>query len=131
MWPGDAAVRVLVVDDEPYVAELIQQTLESEGHRCITAACTDEAGRAIEAGGVEAMTLDLCMPGGRAVGWLETLAGDHPDLARRTLVVSGSNVTARDRERIEACGAGFLAKPFRLERLKDAFRGQIASSKAD
>jgi DNA-binding NtrC family response regulator len=124
-------VRVLVVDDEPYVVELIRQTLESEGHRCITAASAEEAGRAIEAGGVEAMTLDLCMPGGRAVGWLEALSRNHPDLARRTLVVSGSNVTDRDRERIEACGAGLLPKPFRLERLKDAFRGQIASPKAD
>lgn len=124
-------MRVLVVDDEPYVAELIRQTLESDGHRCITAASAEEAGRAIEGGGVEAMTLDLCMPGGRAVGWLETLFRNHPDLARRTLVVSGSNVTDLDRKRIEACGAGFLAKPFRLERLKDAFRGQIASPKAD
>jgi DNA-binding NtrC family response regulator len=120
-----------VVDDEPYVAELIRQTLESEGHQCIAAASSDEAGRAIEAGGVEALTLDLCMPGGRAVGWLESLARNHPHLARRTLVVSGSNVSDRDRERIAACGAGFLAKPFRLERLKDAFRGQIASATAD
>jgi DNA-binding NtrC family response regulator len=124
-------LRVLVVDDEPYVAELIRQTLESEGHHCITAASAEEAGRAIDAGGVEAMTLDLCMPGGRSVEWLEALSGNHPELARRTLVVSGSNVTARDRERIEACGAGFLSKPFRLERLKDAFRGQIASPMAD
>lgn len=124
-------MRVLVVDDEPYVADLIQQTLESEGHRCIAAASSDEAGRAIDAGGVEAMTLDLCMPGGRVIEWLEVLTRNHPDLARRTLVVSGASVTDRERERIGACGAGFLAKPFRLERLKDIFRGQIASAAAD
>jgi DNA-binding NtrC family response regulator len=124
-------MRVLVVDDETYVADLIRQTLESEGYRCITAASADEAGRAIDAGGVEAMTLDLCMPGGRAVGWLETLARDHPRLARRTLVISGSNVSDTEKERIAACGAGFLAKPFRLERLKDALRGQIGSAGAD
>ena len=124
-------MRVLVVDDEPYVAELIQQTLESQGHRCIAAASSDEASRAIDAGGVEAMTLDLCMPGGRVIEWLEVLTRNHPDLARRTLVVSGAKVTDLDQERIAACGAGFLAKPFRLERLKDSFRGQIASADAD
>ena len=124
-------MRVLVVDDEPYVAELIQQTLESEGHRCIAAASSDEAGRAIDAGGVEAMTLDLGMPGGRVIEWFEALTRNHPDLARRTLVVSGANVTDLEQERIAACGAGFLAKPFRLERLKDSFRGQIASAAAD
>jgi DNA-binding response OmpR family regulator len=120
-----------VVDDEPYVAELIQRTLEAEGHRCIVAANSDEAGRAVEAGGVDAMTLDLCMPGGGALDWLEALGEKDPGLVCRTLVVSGSNVTDRDRARIAGCGAGFLEKPFRLERLKDAFRAQTASGTPD
>lgn len=119
-------MRVLVVDDEPYVAELIREVLESEGHECVVAGCTEEADRRVEAGGIEAITLDACMPGRSGIEWLESLASSRPALARRTLVVSGTHLSPRDLERVSRCGAGFLAKPFRLERLKDAFRSQVA-----
>jgi DNA-binding NtrC family response regulator len=121
---NEIAVRVLVIDDEPYVAELIRQLLASEGHEGVVAGSVEEADAVLLGGGVEAITLDVCMPGRRAIGWLEALAAARPALARRTLVISGSGPAPRDLERISRCGAGFLAKPFRVERFREAFRSQ-------
>jgi DNA-binding NarL/FixJ family response regulator len=74
---------------------------------------------------VDAVTLDLCMPGQPGMNWLEEIALSRPDLARSTLVVTGSHLDAELVERLARCGAGVLAKPFTLEHLAEAVRSQI------
>jgi DNA-binding response OmpR family regulator len=115
-------VTILVVEDEPYVAELLQETLEGEGNRCILAADASGADRVLATSAVEAITLDLMIPGRDGLAWLETLAESRPDLARRTLVVTGSALGAAERARVAAVGARILAKPFRIEQLLDRLR---------
>jgi DNA-binding response OmpR family regulator len=115
-------VTILVIEDEPYVAELLQETLEGEGNRCILAANADGADRVLAAGPIEAITLDLMIPGRNGLEWLETLASRRPDLARRTLVVTGSALGRIERDRIAAVGSCILPKPFRIEQLLTRLR---------
>ena len=116
---------VLVIDDDISVAEVIRRVLTNEGHRCALATSTDEADQILACGGVDAQTLDLTMPGRDGLDWLEIVAGRDPVLARRTLVVTGNVVDRDDLNRIRRCGAGYLAKPFRLETLVEALRQQV------
>jgi CheY-like chemotaxis protein len=118
-------LHVLVIDDEKAVADLIRRVLSDAGHQCTLAASTDEADGILSIGGIDALTLDLAMPETRGLDWLETLAARDPALAQRTLVVSGS-ASQGDLERLRRWGAGFLAKPFKLEQLAEAFAKQIA-----
>jgi two-component system OmpR family response regulator len=115
-------VTILVVEDEPYVAELLQETLEGEGNRCVVASDASGADRALATSPVEAITLDLSIPGRDGLAWLETLAATRPDLARHTLVVTGSALGRVERDRVAAVGARILAKPFRIEQLLDRLR---------
>lgn len=123
-------MTILVVEDEPYVAELLQETLEGEGNRCILATDANGADRILATGAVEAITLDLMIPGRDGLGWLETLAASRPDLARRTLVVTGSALGRTERDRVAAVGARILAKPFRIEHLLDRLR-EVLPKKPD
>lgn len=118
-------VRFLVVEDETYIAELIQVALELWGNSCALAHDAEQADRLLSEQSVEALTVDLGMPGRCGLDWLESVARSQPELARRTLVITGMELRRESVERVARCGAGVLAKPFTLERLRDAVRTQI------
>lgn len=119
-------MHVLIVEDESLVAELIRQALERKGVTCLLAGSADEADRLLGENEVDAVTLDLGMPGRPGLDWLESVAGTRPELARKTLVITGLDLDAELVRRLACCGAGILAKPFTLDGLDDAFRSQIA-----
>ena len=119
-------MNILVVEDEQPVAEMLCRALEQLGNSCISAHNAESAWQMLEQHPVDAVTLDLCMPGTPGMNWLERVAADRPELARSTLVITGSHLDAALVERLARCGAGVLAKPFTLENLADAVRAQIA-----
>lgn len=60
--PGGRAVRVLVVDDEPSVRELLADILTDEGHAVETAPLAEEALRRLEVGAFDLLVTDMSMP---------------------------------------------------------------------
>jgi DNA-binding response OmpR family regulator len=118
-------MKILVVEDEGYVADLLRRALEDLGNSCCLARDTLAADELLREAAVDAVTLDLCMPGRDGLVWLESMAERRPELARRTLVITGLPLAAESVERVARCGAGVLAKPFTLEGLHDALRCQL------
>jgi two-component system OmpR family response regulator len=118
-------VHILVVEDETMVAEMLSRALEQLGNSCVVAANTAAAEAVLEETSVDAVTLDLTMPGRDGLSWLEGMAGLRPDLAKKTLVITGRPLEPPAVERLARCGAGLLAKPFTLDSLKDAVRAQL------
>ena len=118
-------MKILIVEDEQPVAEMLCRALEALGNSCICANDADSATAVLRKHPVDAVTLDLCMPGRQGLNWLEDVAAVRPDLARSTLVITGSHLDAGLVERLARCGAGVLAKPFTLESLAEAVRCQI------
>ena len=55
--------RILVVDDEPDIAELIRYELSKEGFAVSTAPDSEEAFRNIKTGDFALIILDLVLPG--------------------------------------------------------------------
>jgi len=116
---------ILVVEDEAPVAEVLRTALETEGNSCLLARTADQAARLLDRHSVDAMTLDLGIPGIGGLEWLESIAEDWPDLAHKTLVITGRPLAPEDITRLARCGAGLLAKPFTLETLNEAVRTQL------
>ncbi len=110
-------MNVLVLDDEFQIASVIREVLEDHGHHCYVAARTDDAERLLAAVAVDALTLDQRMPGREGIDWLEELAVRTPHLARRTLLITGSDLDGRQRWRLARMGVPVLAKPFRIAEL--------------
>ena len=117
-------MRVLVVEDDRHVAELIARGLSEIGISCIVAEDVESAERLLPATRVDGLTLDLGMPGRHGLDWLETVARERPDLARRTVVITGLDLGPEVAQRLARCGASVLAKPFTLEGLHRAVRSQ-------
>ena len=110
-------MTVLVIDDDPNVTEMIRDALQSNGYRCLVASSAEEADAQLAANEVDGVTLDLRMPGRSGLEWLETLESVRPGLARKTLLVTGSQLGPDQIRQLRRCGATLLFKPFCIERL--------------
>lgn len=102
--------EVLIVDDEPYIRNILSRFLTDAGHRCVTAANVDEGLKLLGANNISLILLDLMMPKKSGVAMLHKVREQCPDVV--VLVVS-----ALDRQKLAAglieLGAyGYITKPF-------------------
>ena len=104
--------RLLVVDDDPVVLNLVQIRLQSGGHRVISAVDPDEALRVVDERGLpDVAVLDVSMPG---MSGLELLAQlrQRPGAESLPAVFLSARVQPQDVEAGRALGATYLTKPF-------------------
>jgi DNA-binding response OmpR family regulator len=104
--------RVLVVDDDAAVRELITVNLELAGFVVASAEDGVAALAAVDAFGPDLVTLDVMMP---RLGGFETLERlrAHPRTASIPVVMVTSRTRAADRARAEELGvAAYVTKPF-------------------
>ena len=104
-----AHARILVVEDEPRLGELLRLYLERDGHAVTVVGDGRAAIDAVEADGVDLVVLDLMLPGLGGEAVLEAIR-DHGDIP--VLIASAKR---SDAERIAGLRMGaddYLAKPF-------------------
>jgi cyclic di-GMP phosphodiesterase len=110
------APRVLVVDDEPYIRELIQRSLELEGYECDAAVHAEAALAALEAhDGYQLLVSDIQMPGMSGMELLALVRQRYPDLA--VLMVTGVDDRKVGIQALRLGAFGYLIKPFDLNEL--------------
>lgn len=102
--------RVLIVDDDPKLLNMLRRTLTYEGLHVVTAADGNAALAEIQAHRPDLIVLDWMMPGLSGIGVLERMRA----LGDKTLVLM---LTARDavENRVEGLDSGaddYLVKPF-------------------
>ncbi|MBN1686889.1 MAG: sigma-54-dependent Fis family transcriptional regulator [Spirochaetales bacterium] len=119
--------EILVVDDEPYVAESLASVLTSANLQNV-AVCTDPA-RALELAGelmIKVLLLDLNMPGIPGRKLLEIVKGDHPNIT--VIVVTASNELSTAVECMRLGAFDYLVKPVEPSRLVGAVKRAIELS---
>lgn len=107
-----AQARVLVVDDEAEIADLVRDLLEGAGHEVATAESGAVALAMLAEVRFDAIVSDLHMPEiDGAVLWREVRARDAA-LARRMLFVTGDTLSPSVRQFLDDTRCPGLAKPF-------------------
>ncbi|MFC4033401.1 response regulator transcription factor [Streptomyces polygonati] len=121
--PDGSPVRVLVVDDEPDLTEVLAGVLRYEGWQVRTAG--DVASALAQSGTFEpdAVVLDIMLPDGNGLAALRELRAARPEVCVLFL-------TARDavEDRIAGITAGgddYVTKPFSLEEVLARLRGLL------
>jgi CheY-like chemotaxis protein len=125
--------RVLVIDDDPAVRSVIQLVLEREGH-AVTVASDGRAGlKALDAGAVDLLIVDIFMPGMDGLETIRAVQQEHAGLP--VIVISGSSIfsaseTAPDflMMAIKLGAVRGLRKPFRPNDLIDAVRDCLGAA---
>lgn len=106
------AMRILLVDDEPFNLELLQQELEGFGFDLRTAANGQEALDQIEAEPPDMLFLDLMMPVMDGFNVLERLQAHEQWRTIPVVIISASDDLANIVRGIELGAVDFLPKPF-------------------
>ena len=111
-------MRILIVDDEPAVAEALAEAVKLQGHVPAVARSGAEGLAAIEAQAPEAVFLDLVMPGLSGVDLLAKIRQSHPDLP---IVVVTGRAAPLDLDKVRALGVtDIVEKPWVLKQLDEA-----------
>lgn len=122
---GEPALRpptVLVIEDEPNIAEAIRFILQRAGWPVATHDRGSDALECIEAIAPRLVILDVMLPGGSGFDILQALRG-HPRLADIPVIMLTAKGQMPERERAERIGASlFMSKPFSNAALLDAVR---------
>ena len=113
-----AGVRMLFVDDELALHGAVRSYARARGFTVVTAADGAAALAAARAAEFDAVVCDLRMNGLDGPALFEILRREHPDLAARTLFITGDLMSASSRSFLESTGQPVLAKPFDLELLE-------------
>ncbi len=127
-WPRilpRAANRILVVEDEPTVARLIADVLGDEGFLVDVLLDGNEA---LEQAGRENYDLVICdmkMPGLDGQHFYKGLVQAGNRLSERFLFVTGDVVSQHTQRFMERHNLPHVAKPFRMEELKDQVHGLL------
>lgn len=103
--------RVLVVDDESEVAEVLREILELAGHRVEVAASGESALRLLAAAEFDIVLSDMRMPGMDGAKLYDALCVRHPALARRFALVTGDTLSDHS-EFLRRTAIPCLSKPF-------------------
>ncbi|MGF1447011.1 MAG: ATP-binding protein [Pikeienuella sp.] len=103
--------RVLVIDDEIEVAEVISEMLADLGFAVETCHSGETALERIATGSFDAILSDVKMPGLDGPALLTRLVRERPGAALRLGFVTGDTMGDRAQEFLAGCGRPHLAKP--------------------
>jgi two-component system NtrC family sensor kinase len=108
------APTVLIVDDEPDLADLIADMVHAMGYRAMTAASGHQAQRLFDGRNqhVDAILCDIRMPDGDGPGLYDWLAAHRPDLTRRIGFVTGDTLGPSAGRFLARTGCPVIEKPF-------------------
>jgi two-component system NtrC family sensor kinase len=109
---GSGPARVLVVDDEAEIAELMRAMLESAGFEVATAESGALALELLGEARFDAIVSDLRMPEMDGAGLWREVKSRHPALARRMLFVTGDTLSPGAEKFLADSGCASLDKPF-------------------
>jgi signal transduction histidine kinase/CheY-like chemotaxis protein len=128
--PGEAALersgqqasgaRVLVIDDEARITEMVAAILAARGCRPFALNDSTLAEASLEKQDFDLVLCDLKMPGKSGVEILRWLRGKRPALARRFLLMTGNLADATEKEMRDLADVPILRKPFTLAQLTQA-----------
>ena len=120
--PSSDRLRVLLLDDEELVLRSMQRSLAAH-FECLGMPRAQAALTALEADhDFDVVVTDVVMPEMNGIEFYSELQTHHPDLALRTLFISGGITSQMLHERVTDTGRPCLAKPIDLAELVQSIR---------
>jgi two-component system alkaline phosphatase synthesis response regulator PhoP len=122
--------RILVVDDEPDFAGIVQQNLEKEGFEVEIAYDGEEGLEKVQANPPDAIVLDVMMPGKDGYQVCSELKADdrYADIPIILLTAVASHVTSTrysHRDGMSTEADDYLAKPASAEQITESIKGLL------
>lgn len=122
------SVRILVVDDDRDVREMLREALSDASYRVDCARDAEEALELIRANIYAAAILDFDLPGMNGVMLHRKIREMDPELARATLFISGMVQDDEHLDYYSRASGGFFSKPFNVIEIATEVRALVRGS---
>jgi two-component system, OmpR family, response regulator len=123
---ASATATVLVIEDEPGIVDFVRRGLEAEGFRVCTATDGTEGERMALTEDIDALVLDLMLPGRGGFEIIASLRQARPALP--VIVLSALGELDDRLAGLEAGAVDYLVKPFSLAELVARVRAQLRAA---
>ena len=120
--------RVLVVDDEAAILQLVAEGLRRSGFQVDTVADGATALQRLKQDRYDVTLCDWKMPGLNGRDVYEQLSSFNPDLCKRMIFVTGDVINERMQQFLKAEDRPCLSKPFVISELRAAIRDILKAS---
>lgn len=121
--------KILIVDDEPYILNILDFSLDAEGYTVLQAPDGDEALRLAAAQHPDLIILDVMMPRLDGFETCRRLKADAGTKDIPVVMLTARNSRA-DRDKGDRAGAdGYMTKPFSPQRLLDVVQEYLGVAK--
>jgi DNA-binding NtrC family response regulator len=108
--------RILVVDDEKNIRLMLDQALVTAGYEVVSAIDGEHALEKVQAGDLDAVLLDMKLPGIDGIEVLRRVRSSHPNLPVVMITAHGTVETAVEAMKLGALD--YLRKPFTPEEIR-------------
>ena len=126
--PGSVEpVRVLLIEDEAEVAELIREILGTEGLEVLPRRHGGSSAAGVAGRTYKLILTDLNMPGLGGCVFYQRIAQEHPDLVSRIAFVTGDTTSPSARMFVDGAQRPCLEKPLAPEELRRTARTLLAT----
>ena len=122
------AQKVLLVDDEEDIREMLRLVLENAGFECIEAEDIDKAFRVVIDESTHLMLLDWMLPGGGGIALLKRLRKTEATQAMPVIMVTARTHEDNLVQCLEAGADDYITKPFAPRSLVARVRALIRRS---
>jgi two-component system, cell cycle sensor histidine kinase and response regulator CckA len=112
--PSPVHARILLVDDDPLITELVVDMLGMEGHQVDTAPDGIEALRRLESQRYDLIITDLHMPKLDGSGFYRALAERRTHPLKKIIFLTGTTGSSTEHRFIQESGVPILLKPFNV-----------------
>jgi two-component system NtrC family sensor kinase len=115
-------MKILIVDDEPAVAEFLSRALTDSGHSVDVHERGEDVIQKSDLDQYDLMILDVRMPGVDGEALFEHVRGLYADAPPRILFITGDTTNPSTKAFVDRTGSPALTKPFTLEHLMSAIK---------
>jgi len=112
--------RILVIDDEPVIIEILHRFLSREGHVVDVAPNGAAALKQMKTNDYEVIISDMKMPGISGEMLYDLVGKTAPDLQQRMIFTTGDSDSEEIIQFLSNHQCNYLSKPFSFEQLKEA-----------
>jgi CheY-like chemotaxis protein len=104
--------RVLIVDDEPTICNILARILSNEGHQAQTVSDGKAALTLLHERPYDLLVADLRMSGINGIELYEIVKKQYPQMAGKVIFMTGDTMSQETGEFLSSTGRPYLAKPF-------------------
>jgi DNA-binding NtrC family response regulator len=120
---GANFLNLLILDEDRAVREAAREVAHSLGFSAQVAESPEQAHRMIESNGIDAVLLDLQLPGGTGLKALRTIKQQRPDAV--VIAITGYGTVQAAVQAMKNGAYDFVTKPFSMEELRHLL-GEVA-----